>query len=310
MTRLNLPTISTLTPTLCSSSMNGHKQGPNTTSSLKRSSRWKVFGENILRSKPPFSQLCRASFGVAQSFGDLGLKLAVWQYTYGASISPEDYADYNSFEHFIYAQIRALPTCWTGLPFENARRAYYADKTWPLELQKGYNSPLNALLRIPFEEGPAFLFRNAFPLCFFNYMFWGTYLTYYTWLKNKGHFSWIYLSFPYAYIKFIFHSFSFFCASVIAYPALQTRTMVDLWPKERGGHCTWNNSYRECYKWMIQNMELFYSNYMAGYWTWFRRQGAMWFIALWIADTYGMMDPYTSAQGGHDQQWAISSEYI
>jgi solute carrier family 25 oxoglutarate transporter 11 len=44
-----------------------------------------------------------------------------------------------------------VPTMYLTVPFENARRAYYADKTWPLELRKGYTSPINALLRIPFE---------------------------------------------------------------------------------------------------------------------------------------------------------------
>lgn len=39
---------------------------------------------------------------------------------------------------------------------------------------------------------------------------------------------------------------------------------------------------------MVLNMEYFYSNYMTGYWTWFRRQGAMIFISLWMADTFGM----------------------
>jgi hypothetical protein len=50
------------------------------------------------------------------------------------------------------------------VPFENARRAYYADKTWPLELRRNYKSPIQALLRIPFEEGPTYLFKGGFPI--------------------------------------------------------------------------------------------------------------------------------------------------
>lgn len=60
--------------------------------------------------------------------------------------------------------IAFTPTCWLTIPFENARRAYYADKTWPVELRKGYTSPTNALFRIPIEEGPYFLFKNGFPI--------------------------------------------------------------------------------------------------------------------------------------------------
>ena len=40
-----------------------------------------------------------------------------------------------------------------GVPFEIARMAYYGDKTFPKELQRGYTSYFNALRRIPFEEG-------------------------------------------------------------------------------------------------------------------------------------------------------------
>jgi len=40
-----------------------------------------------------------------------------------------------------------------SVPFEIAKMAYYGDKTFPKELQKGYKSYFNALIRIPFEEG-------------------------------------------------------------------------------------------------------------------------------------------------------------
>lgn len=37
---------------------------------------------------------------------------------------------------------------------------------------------------------------------------------------------------------------AFFISSFVSYPAYFVREMVDIWPKERGGHCTWNNDYR------------------------------------------------------------------
>jgi hypothetical protein len=40
--------------------------------------------------------------------------------------------------------------------------------------------------------------------------------------------------------------------------------MVDLWPKERGGFCTWQNNYRNCFKWMVENMDMHYFNYLRG----------------------------------------------
>jgi len=142
------------------------------------------------------------------------------------------------------AWIAVIPTCWTGVPFEMARRAYYADKTWPLELRKGYTSPTNALIRIPFEEGPYYLFRGNFPIVASSFMFWTSFFTFYSWAKNKFFFLWTYNDFPYNYIKGGMMGISFALASCAAYPFYFIREMVDIWPKERGGHCTWNNNYR------------------------------------------------------------------
>ena len=66
------------------------------------------------------------------------------------------------------ALISAL-TAPIGIPLEMARMAYYADKTFPTELQKGYTSYWNALKRIPMEEGPYFLYKNSFPLFIRNF---------------------------------------------------------------------------------------------------------------------------------------------
>jgi len=63
--------------------------------------------------------------------------------------------------------------------------AYYADKTFPQELQRGYTSYLNALRRIPFEEGPYFLFKNCFPFLMRNFFQTGTLFYSYDWLKDK-----------------------------------------------------------------------------------------------------------------------------
>ena len=83
---------------------------------------------------------------------------------YGGTWSPQEFAASNSFKPLVCAWVAFGPTSILTVPFENARRAYYADRTWPLELRKGYTSPINALLRIPFEEGPYFLFKNGLPL--------------------------------------------------------------------------------------------------------------------------------------------------
>lgn len=57
-----------------------------------------------------------------------------------------------------------------SVPFEIARMTYYADKTYPKHLQKGYKSFFNTLFRIPFEEGPYWFYKNSFPFLFRNFM--------------------------------------------------------------------------------------------------------------------------------------------
>ena len=51
-----------------------------------------------------------------------------------------------------------------------------------------------------------------------------------------------YGEFSYSWIKFRYMMFSLSLAAIFSYPLLFTREMVDFWPKELGGHCTWGNS--------------------------------------------------------------------
>lgn len=203
-----------------------------------------------------------------------------------------------------------VPTCFTGIPFENARRAYYADKAWPAELRRGYTSPINALLRIPFEEGVGYLFKGGFPIWTSALVFWTTYCTIYSFCKNKFFFLWVYQDFGYNFIKSGMMGISFGIAAFLAYPFYFTRTMVDLWPKERGGHCTWNNSYRQCAKWMIENMDQLYYNFTAGISQWMRRYGISYFIALWVADNLGMFSNVSEPYGSIESQSPISAESV
>lgn len=187
---------------------------------------WRELGKKIM-------------FGHVAAAGSTAVQLATWQSVYGGTWSPQEYADYNSYKHLYCALFAFAPTCWVTIPFENARRAYYADKTWPVELRRNYTSPTQALFRAPFEEGPTFLFRGGSPLALNQFLFWTTYATLYTFHKNKYFFLYLYMEFSYDFIKLLNNAVSFGIASVIAYPFYYAREMVDLWPKERGGHCTW-----------------------------------------------------------------------
>lgn len=169
---------------------------------------------------------------------------------------------------------------------------------------------MNALLRAPFEEGPLYLFKGGLPIAVSAWSFWVTYAMVYSFNKNKYYFLWIYNDFSYDYIKAGNMAISFICASALSYPFYFAREMVDLWPKERGGFCTWNNNYKDCMKWMIQYYDMLYFNFFANYTTWFRRQGAGWLIGLWLADSYGMFSNCNEAHNSLEVQFPISSEAI
>jgi hypothetical protein len=86
------------------------------------------------------------TFGFTAASIDTGIKLASWQFFFGGTHSYEEYADYNAFKPAFCACAATLPTCWTAVPLDFAKRAYYADKTWPIEFRRNYKSPLSALI--------------------------------------------------------------------------------------------------------------------------------------------------------------------
>jgi hypothetical protein len=256
----------------------------------KTRSEFNIFAKEVLRLPNFWGEMWKkVMFGTVTAAGDTALKLSMFQYIYGATWSPQEYVDWNSYKHLVCAIFAITPTCALTVPFENARRAYYADKTWPIEMRRNYTSPTNALMRIPFEEGAWNIFRGGFPIAVNQWLFWVTYLTLYTWDKNKFFYLWVYNDFNYEWCKLVNMGFSFAVASTIAYPAYYTREMVDLWPKERGGHCTFNNNYRQCFKWMVENMDLHSYNYLTNYVQWVRRYGILYLGGLWMADSLGMM---------------------
>lgn len=275
--------------------LNGYYEWPKTRTEAN------IFFREVFR-LPNFWKDCvkKMAFGLVHYTGDVGVKMTSWRYVYGGTSSPVEYADWNAFKILVCAQIAFIPTCWTAVPFEMAARAYYADKTWPVELRRGYTSPLNALLRIPLEEGPSYLFRGGLPICARDYFFYTFFCGTYVWLKNKLFFFWVYHDFPYNYMKTLLMLGSWTVAWGVAYPFHYARELVDLWPKERGGHCTWGNSYNNCFRWMMENLDILYTNFFANYWVFMVRKGFPIFTMMWMLDNVGFftnsMDPHLSLE--------------
>ncbi len=252
----------------------------------------------------------KVTWGLVSGGGDLAVKLAVWQYMYGGTWSPEDVIDYNTFKPLICGGIAFGLTGWLTVPFENASRAYYADKTWPVELRRNYTSPTQALLKIPFQEGPGYLFRGAFPTVMNQTVFFTVFMYWYQFLKTKFFFFWTYHDKSYNMCKSIFMLMSYFIATCISYPFYYIREMVDLWPKERGGFCTWQNNYRNCFRWMIQNMDVHYYNYLRNMTQWHYKFGYKYLVALWMADNLGMISNGNESWTSMESQFYAQSDYM
>ncbi len=231
-------------------------------------------------------------FGSIQWSMDFGMRLAALKKFWGGTWSPVCLHDFNFFKYMFFCFIGALPVCWTGIPFETARKAYYADLTWPEEYRKGYRSPLHALLKIPFNEGPLFLFKGGLLTYVGNVQLtFGTFFTY-NWLKNKAFFLWLYNEIPYSWVKFWILNFSFGVGSILGYPLYFLKEAIDTWPKERGGNDTFKGSYYNAFKFMRQNYDLFNTSFYEGYWRWFRTQGIIFYLAIWQADNMGLFSNY------------------
>lgn len=227
-------------------------------------------------------------YGAIQSIVDFGSRFASIHYFWGGTWSPIGHCDMHSLKFIFYSYFSAYAICWTGIPFDIARKAYFADQSWPAELRKGYRSPLHALAKIPFTEGPLYLWKGGLPTYLGNAQFTGSVFWAYTWLKNKAFFLWVYNDINYSWVKFNILNFSMACGAFFGYPFYYMQEMMEIWPKERGGKCTFNGSYLNALKWYRSFHDIYQVNMMEFYWNWFRRRGVIFYLAMWEADNMGL----------------------
>lgn len=256
----------------------------------KNSTQWSIFIRESTKIPSFWSLLFKkTTFGCVHATFDIGIRIAGLHYFWGGTWSPICQMDPNSIKYLFACAVGAYAVCWTGIPFEVARKAYFADQSWPAELRKGYRSPLHALVKIPFTEGPLYLFKggllpylghaNFTTWCFFTY----------TWLKNHLYFMYLYNDFNYNWVKFWLLNASFVAGSIFGQPFYALKNMMDNWPKERGGRDTFNGSCWNAFKWFKHNYaDGFNTNLIEGYWRWFRKQGIILYIAMWVADDMGL----------------------
>jgi hypothetical protein len=61
---------------------------------------------------------------------------------------------------------------------------------------------------------------------------------------------------------------------------------------------------------MVQNMDLHYYNYLKGTMSWMHRYGFQYWIALWVADSVGMMSNCNEAISSSETIFPSMIEYV
>lgn len=219
---------------------------------------------------------------------DIASRVALFRYFNSGWQRPFGGFEYSFMRKIPGTLVMSLLTAPLSIPFEVARMAYYGDKTFPPELRKNYSSYFNALRRIPFEEGPYYLFKNTSP--FFVRNFFQTFTLFYTYdfLKDKCSWLWRIMDTPYLPSRMFLAGFSTYLACALSYPwAVMTRELVDFWPKTKDGVCQFNGNYRKAGVWLWYHQ--YQSNLFPGFFNnYFWKQAPWMFITLMVADTMGI----------------------
>lgn len=239
----------------------------------------------------------RSQYAFTIGTTDLAARIALFRYFNSGWQRPFAGFEYAFQRKIPGTMIMSLLTAPISIPLEMARMAYYADKTFPEELQKGYKSYFNALRRIPFEEGPYYLFKNTSP--FFVRNFFQTFTLFYSYdfLKDKCSWLWRIMETPYLPSKIFLASVSTYLACLFSYPwAVVVREAVEFWPK-KNGVCSFDNNYRKAgiffwYHDFANNMfPGFFNNY-------FWKQAPWMMTTLLLGDalgifSYWVVDPFS-----------------
>jgi solute carrier family 25 oxoglutarate transporter 11 len=160
----------------------------------------------------------RMQYAFAVGSFDIAAKVALyrqfnsgWQNNFGGV----DYGFHRKIPTTAVAAALASPL---AVAVEMAKNAYYADKTFPKHLQKGYTGYFNALARIPFEEGPYYLFKNSWPLFAKHFMSVFTPFLTFDWTIDKFSIMWRISEVPRYALAAVAAAFSVTLGAIMIYP--------------------------------------------------------------------------------------------
>ena len=216
----------------------------------------------------------------------MGLKLAVFRHWTDGVSKTYSAVNVDFWRRPIPILFASALTCWTSVPFEIARKAFYADQKFPADLRKNYSSISNALLRIPREEGLAYLFRNSLPTVAYNFMLtamlFGTY-EYCLDFFHPLHVEMRHEQFP---IKVFSAGFSIFLATMAAYPfGTPVRVAAEFLPGQIGREKI-NFSYTKAMHLAIYGFRN--TAKYAGYGNYIMRTGPGLLVTIWVAEWLGI----------------------
>lgn len=217
---------------------------------------------------------------------DIGFRLFFWRHWVGGYYQSTESINSDGWRRFIPSLAAALASCWVAPPFEIAYKAFIADGKLPENLRRNYKSSFDALIKIPFHEGPAFLYKNSLPTMLgtlfetFGLLYFSDYLL------DWSQFLHLESGMPYAPLKALSLGFGVFAAGILSYPYKYTaRRIIELYPKQHGSEL-YQKQYRKAFL-DVHGNRLFSENYhgLANYyWT----RGPRLFVMLWIAESLGL----------------------
>jgi solute carrier family 25 oxoglutarate transporter 11 len=100
---------------------------------------------------------------------DIGMRFAVYRYLTAGIWQSFGAVNNESWRRFAPTMAAAFATSWIMAPLEVARKAFHADRSFPVELQKGYTSIPQALCKLA-TTNPYALFKNSLPTVMASYI--------------------------------------------------------------------------------------------------------------------------------------------
>ena len=217
---------------------------------------------------------------------DLGARLFMMRYWVGGYYQSSGTVNVDVWRRMIPIVSASLALCWISTPFEIAKKAFIADRKFPENLRRNYTSSFNALMRLPFLEGPAFLFKNSLPTMLgvfletFGLFYFSDYFLDYSLFLHMEN------GVPYAPLKAVSFSLAILLTGIMAYPFKYfARNLIELYPKDFGGEM-YKFQYRKALIEVAGNSN--YSSNYKGMSRYFWLKGPRFFITLWVAERLGL----------------------